>query len=478
MAAGELVAGRYRLTAPARDSPAHSLWHADDDILGREVAVRLVCGPPSRLAELQAAATRAGGLVHDGVAALYDMGTAANCVYIVREWVPGESLQALLSAGPLDAQMVSEVGVQLADILAAVARAGLRHQRLHLGNVIITPNGGVKITDIETADALDSRHAPEARWFGGVLYGALTARWPYAQLPAPSGLHEAVTGDDGRLSSPTQLRAGVPAVLDAVTMRALTSREFGVPTRDPDDICRLADPLKSLPRSQPTRAGGDEMLLPEPHTPLSPGRRRAWLAVGLSVTTALVLVLWIAARIAGPNGPIPFFHNRDPVAANAGPTKTATAPAATSSSAQVPPIAAVHDYDPFGNDGSEDPGRVGLTFDGNPATAWSTDGYKAPLSLIGKRGVGVVVDVGRAATPHDVSVVFDQPGTSWELRTADGPSPDFGKTVRVAQGSTGSATSTAAVPAGVSSRYWVIWLTALPQSGDVYRSQIKEITVR
>ncbi|MDQ1727099.1 MAG: hypothetical protein QOK14_1144 [Frankiaceae bacterium] len=479
MAPGELVAGRYRLLAPARDGDAsNTLWRAEDDILGREVAVRLVCGAPARLAELHAAATRAGRLVHDGVAAIYDTGAAGNCVYIVREWVPGESLQSMLGAGPLDAQMVAELGVQLADVLSAVASAGLRHRRLHLRNVIVTPNGGVKITDLETADALDARHAPEARWFGAILYGALTARWPYPLLPAPAGLQEAVTGDDGRPASPTRLRAGIPSVLDAVAMRALTAPESGRAATDPGEIRALAEPLKKLPRSAPASDFVEEPAPPPYQPPIAPGRRRAWFAVAASIVAVIVVLLWVAARITGPTGPIPFFQARDDPQRARATTKAASA-SASASAAKPPAIVAVHDYDPFGNDGSEDPGRVGLTFNGNPDDGWSTDGYKAPLSLIGKKGVGVVVDLGRDASPHEVSVLFDQPGTTWDLRTADAPVPDFATTKEVAAGSVGAATSTATVPNGVSSRYWVIWLTELPQNGDgTFRAQIREIAFR
>ena len=477
MIAGELVAGRYRLTAPARDGAGHALWRAQDEILGREVAVRLVCGGAEKLAALHAAATRAGRLVHDGVAAIYDTGSVGQCVYIVREWVPGEALQTLVAAGPLDSRVVSEIGVQLADILSAVTTAGLRHQRLHLGNVIVTPNGGVKITDLETADVLESRHASEARWFGGVLYGALTARWPYRLLPAPAGLPEAVRGDDGRLSSPTQLRAGVPSVLDVVTMRALTASEFAAAPTDPDDICRLAAPLKNLPRSSPAVRLVDDLPLAEPSGSARPTReRRAWLALGLATASAVVVLLWLAARIAGPTGPIPFFQAQEPAAATRTPPKPAASTSGPVSVSRAPAIAGVHDYDPFGDDGQEDPTRVALTFNNNPDDGWYTDGYKAPLSLIGKKGVGLVVDLGKQSALHDMTVLFAQPGTTWELRTAGSASPDFAATTVVGQGSKGSTTSVATVPAGTESRYWLVWLTVLPQTADgTYRSEIREI---
>lgn len=486
MTAGELIAGRYRLTAPVPDSDptGSTLWHAEDDILGRQVAVRLVCGPAARLAGLHDAATRAGRLVHDGVAAIYDTGRAGNCVYIVREWVPGESLQSLLATGPLDSHMVSELGVQLADVLSAVAAAGLRHRRLHLRNVIVTPNGGVKITDLETADALDARHAPEARWFGAILYGALTARWPYPLLPAPAGLQEAPTGDDGRVCSPTQLRAGVPGVLDGVAMRALASpRDVSTPP-DPDKLCRLADPLKKLPRAALSSTFADEPA-PAPYPqPIPAGPRRALLAVVATVATTVVVLLWVAARLTGPTGLIPFFqaHNTPakPVATSAkGSSPSAAPPTTAAAAAKVPAIAALHDYDPFGDDHSEDPLHVSLADNGNVNDGWSTSGYKAPLSLIGKKGVGLVVDLGQAAAPHQVTVTFDEPGTTWQLRTADASAPDFASTKEIGPGTAGGAVSTAAIPDGVASRYWIIWLTALPPSGDgTYRTQIREISVR
>jgi hypothetical protein len=474
MATGALIAGRYRLTAPARDTGTHALWHAQDEVLGREVAVRLVCGPPALLSRLHAAATRAGRLVHDAVAAVYDTGTVGNCVFIVREWVPGDSLQHLLAAGPLDAQMVAEVGVQLADALSAVAAAGLRHQRLHLANVIVTPNGGVKITDLETADALDDRHAPEVRWFGGILYGALTARWPYRELAAPAGMPEAVLDDDGELCTPTQLRAGVPAALDGVTMAALSSPSAASP--DAAVLRQLAAPLHRLPRSHPSIASYDEAL-PEAE-PSGPGTRRQTVLLALlGGLIVFVVLLWLAARIAGPNGPIPFFQNAAPGAGRSpAASGAATSGAASSAAALHPlPIAAVHDYDPLG-DNTEDPGRLAL-INGDGSSGWRTDGYYDPLSRQ-KKGVGVVVDMGKPVSPRQVSVTFGWPGTSWELRTADAAAPDFAATKAVAPGTT-DATSTVTVPAGTTSRYWVIWLTELPKTAEgVYRSEIRDISLR
>jgi putative peptidoglycan lipid II flippase len=473
MTTGELVAGRYRLTAPARDTGAHALWHAHDEVLGREVAVRLVCGPPALLSRLHAAATRAGRLVHDGVAAVYDTGAVGNCVFIVREWVPGDSLQELLAAGPLDAHMVSEVGVQLADVLAALAASGLRHQRLHLRNVIVTPNGGVKITDVETADALDDRHAPEVRWFGGILYGALTARWPYRELPAPAGMQEAVIGDDGHPRTPTRLRAGVPSLLDGVTMAALTAPAGDRP--DPAAVKQLAAPLMRLPRSHPSLDSYDEPL-PEAEPPRP--RRQTVLVSILGGLVAVIGLLWLAARIAGPTGPIPFFQNAAP-----GPARAATASGAPASGAGSPaasqrpiPIAAISDYDPFG-DNTEDPGRLSLINGSGSAGGWRTDGYFDPFPLL-KRGVGVVVDAGRPVSPHEVTVTFGWPGTSWELRTADAPAPDFAATNAVAAGTTDAA-STVTVPTGTTSRYWVVWLTQLPKTADgTYRAEIRAIVLR
>lgn len=461
--AGELIAGRYRLTTPVRADAGNALWHADDEILGRAVAVRLVCGPPERLAALHAATTRAGRLVHESIAAVYDTDTDGDCVYIVREWVPGQSLEALLAAGPFDVQRVTDLGVQLSEVLAAVLDVGLRHQRLHPRNIVITPNGGLKLTDLETADALDSRHAPEARWFGATVYAGLTARWPNTELAGDSALADAPTNDNDEPCTPAQQRAGVPAVLDSVAMRALTSTE----PASAAELHALAEPLRQLPRS----ARRDRDDPPSDPRLVRIQQRPRWRVPVIAAAAAIVLVVIIAvaSSVVGPNGQLPLFRD-DPAG------RTSAAP--TSATAAAPmTVASVFDYDPLG-DGREDSGRVALTVNGNADDGWHTDGYFDPLSMI-KQGVGVVVDMGKPVTPARVAVTFDRPGVQWELRAAEAAAPSFAQTRAVGAASGDGPRSAVTLNGKESARYWVVWLTDLPRGTDGrYRAEIREVVVR
>jgi putative peptidoglycan lipid II flippase len=266
-------------------------------------------------------------------------------------------------------------------------------------------------------------------------------------------------------------------------MRALTSPEFASDAAiDAGALSHLAEPLEKLPRSAPSAGFADDPAPAAYPPPVPAGRRRTWLAMGLTVATAVGLLLWATARLTGPAGIIPFFQAHDDLGqpgANSATAGGASASSASGAAANVLPIVAVHDYDPFGDDGSEDPSHAALAANGNRDDGWSTSGYKAPLSLIGKKGVGLVVDLGQPAAGHEVTVTFDQPGTVWELRTADTASPDFGATKGVGPGTVGAAVSTVTIPGGVSSRFWIVWLTTLPLSGDgTYRSEIREISIR
>jgi eukaryotic-like serine/threonine-protein kinase len=159
-AADRVVANRYALKTALGRSGMGVVWHAHDQVLGREVAVKEVVLPPLLpQAERRAAEARvlrevraAARLNHPGAVALYDVVHEQDHTFVVMELVEARTLADLVQAeGPLPSGRVAEIGGQLADALEAAHRAGIVHRDVKPGNVMVAEDGGVKLADFGVA---------------------------------------------------------------------------------------------------------------------------------------------------------------------------------------------------------------------------------------------------------------------------------------------------------------------------------------
>ena len=154
-----MLAGRYRLEAQISAGAVGQVWRATDLALGRPVAVKLLRAEyaqhPEILARFRAEAKHAGGLSHPGIARVYDYGDGdrPGAPYLVMELVDGPSLGRLLAAGPLGPARTMDVISQAAAGLAAAHEAGLVHRDIKSSNLLVGPDGQVKITDFGIAHA-------------------------------------------------------------------------------------------------------------------------------------------------------------------------------------------------------------------------------------------------------------------------------------------------------------------------------------
>jgi hypothetical protein len=145
----------------------------------------------------------------------------------------------------------------------------------------------------------------------------------------------------------------------------------------------------------------------------------------------------------------------------------------------------VSSFDPQGKgDRLENPSKVGLATDGNPGTAWDTEGYNPPQQFGGlKQGVGLRFEFTGPVRPSQVSVTVGSLGpVVFELRAGDVSGTDINAYQTVGQPQTGSAGGAVAVsvPAGAAAhRYWVLWLTQLPPGPDGrFKGSIAEVQFR
>ncbi|HEY3980519.1 MAG TPA: protein kinase [Streptosporangiaceae bacterium] len=144
---------RYQLNEMLAAGGFGEVWRATDLALNRPVAVKLlhagVARHPETLARFRAEARHCGALSHENIARVYDYGEPpdARAPFLVMELVEGPSLAEELAAGPLDPGRVADVVAQTAAGLDAAHRAGLVHRDIKPGNLMLSPDGLVKITD-------------------------------------------------------------------------------------------------------------------------------------------------------------------------------------------------------------------------------------------------------------------------------------------------------------------------------------------
>ncbi|MGR6965247.1 serine/threonine-protein kinase [Geodermatophilus sp. URMC 61] len=254
-ATGDVLQDRYELRSLIATGGMGEVWRAQDRVLGREVAVKVLksqfTGDPVFLARFRTEARLSAGLTHPNIAVLHDYGEVEptspggdRLVYLVMELVDGEPLSAVLAReGRLAPPRTLDLLGQVAAGLAAAHAAGVVHRDVKPANLLVRPDGTVKMTDFgiawSAANATVTRTghvvgtaqylAPELvqgqkatpavdvySW-GTVAYECLAGRRPF---DGPEPVEVAMR----RLSeTPAPLPADVPAPVRALVERTLAT---------------------------------------------------------------------------------------------------------------------------------------------------------------------------------------------------------------------------------------------------------------
>ena len=147
--------GHYKILDRIGAGGMGEVFRARDTRLGRTVAITVmiadVAGDPDRRARFLQDARATAALSHPNIAALYEIGEDQDQLFLVFEYVPGETLKNVIAGRPLNPRRAIDLAVQIADALADAHAEGIVHRDIKSDNIIVTPKGNAKILDFGLA---------------------------------------------------------------------------------------------------------------------------------------------------------------------------------------------------------------------------------------------------------------------------------------------------------------------------------------
>ncbi|HSZ13046.1 MAG TPA: Stk1 family PASTA domain-containing Ser/Thr kinase [Solirubrobacteraceae bacterium] len=344
---GTIIDGRYRVVSRLGSGGMADVYLAQDQQLGRDVAVKVLhhhfAEDQEFVERFRREASSAAALSHPNIVAIFDRGEWNGTYYIAMEYVAGRTLKELVrEQGALDPATAIEIVVQILRAARFAHRRGVIHRDLKPHNVILDEEGRARVTDFgiaragasdmtltgsimgtaqylspEQAQGLVVSAASDLYSIGVILYELLTGAVPFEGETAVAIAFKQVSAEP---QEPSALNPALPFSLDAVVLRAL-AKDPAHRYADADElIAALERERQLLPAlsgatavlpdgpphhvQPPPRAGAGSLLLAQPGTgqyeleggvPADGQRRPGWQR---ALLWALAIVLVAAAVVA------------------------------------------------------------------------------------------------------------------------------------------------------------------------------------
>ena len=336
LAAGTRL-GPYEILGPLGAGGMGEVYRARDTRLGRDVAVKVITDQVTVTEDIRARFEREAktisSLNHPNICTLFDVGHHENMDYLVMELLEGETLAARLERGPLAANELLRIGIQVADALDKAHRQRLVHRDLKPGNIMLTKSGA-KLLDFGLARPVGMGAAPGGSTNTPTMTRPLTAEGSIVgtfhymapeQLegaePDPRTdvwslgvtLYEMATGKhafEGRTQASlissimkddlrplSEVQPTAPPGLDRVIRQCLA--------KDPDERSQTAHDVKL--HLQWVLEGGSQAGVPAPVAQRRRVRERVLAAVaGVGLLAAVLALGWTMTNRPAPQEPIRF----------------------------------------------------------------------------------------------------------------------------------------------------------------------------
>ena len=318
--------GHYKILDRIGAGGIGEVYRARDTRLGRTVAIKVVkaevANDPVRRGRFLQEARATAALSHPNIAALYEIGEDQDQLFLVFEYVPGETLKRVIAGRPLNPRRAVDLAVQIADALADAHAEGILHRDIKSGNIIVTPKGNAKILDVGLASwtaggaerdlaaqaatmtntapgttlgtvaymspeqALGERvdHRTDIFSLGIVMFEMLTGKLPFT---APTSTALALQIVQAAAPVPSAINRSLPAELDTIVSKAMAK---SLEQRYASAVT-LAAELRSVGAILDVRSDIQEAAAV--FTPVQPARRSigGWI-VGLLLLGALGGAAW------------------------------------------------------------------------------------------------------------------------------------------------------------------------------------------
>jgi serine/threonine-protein kinase len=301
------IDGRYRVGEPLGQGAMGEVRRAHDTRLDREVAIKVLraelAADPDVRSRFEHEARAAAALTDSAIVTVFDTGEWRGVPYLVMERLPGRTLAHDIAGGPLPAERVRSVALDVGKALVAAHRVGIVHRDVKPGNILLTESTVVKLADFGIAKSMEAGD----RTMTGLILGtpAYLAPERLAGEPATTSsdlyslgvvLYEALCGEN-------PFRGDTPI---AVGQRTRGSRPEPIASRVPGCEPALASAIDLLMAADPADrpASAEELVAslrgsPAPtRVPISEGSTAA--GAPTRVMSPALAAPTVAAPVRGP----------------------------------------------------------------------------------------------------------------------------------------------------------------------------------